>query len=200
MDELQELATNIPEMAKVTVHTLSNKLQEINSNYPYTKPDWLKIMLTITSTIIAIIVIVVVIYASKSGNCLCGKCLQNNRKNKNNNLDEIELEEISKPHDISTSHLLTCRLMANGCHSLVQRQLPQLPNVIQDQPDSPLLNSSLKYSVGVHNTYPLKVRESPKMKILATPESVKNFLEDVGLDFCKCDKFKHALRTIIDPL
>ena len=62
-DELKELTTNIPEMAEVTVHTLSNKLQEINSNYPYTMPDWLKIMLTITSTIIAIIVIEVVIHA-----------------------------------------------------------------------------------------------------------------------------------------
>ena len=72
-DELKELATNIPEMEEVTVHTLSNKLQDININYPYTMPDWLKIMLTITSTIIAIIVIVVVIYAKMPGNCLCGE-------------------------------------------------------------------------------------------------------------------------------
>ena len=41
-DELERLATNIPEMAEVTVHTLSNKLQEIKSNYPYTMPGWLK--------------------------------------------------------------------------------------------------------------------------------------------------------------
>ena len=85
-DEWKELATNIPEMVEVTVQTLSNKLQEINSSYPYAMPDWLKIMLTVTSTIIAIIVIVVAIYAKKSGNCLCRKCLQNNRKNKNTNL------------------------------------------------------------------------------------------------------------------
>ena len=106
-------------MAEVTVHTFSNKLQEINSNDPYTMPDWLKIMLFKTSTIIAIIVIVVVFYAKKPGNCLYGKWLQNNRKNKNTNLSEIELKEISKLHSISTSHLLTCRLTANGCHSLV---------------------------------------------------------------------------------
>ena len=43
-------------MAEVTIHTLSNKLHEINSNYSYTMPDWLKIMPTITSTIIVIIV------------------------------------------------------------------------------------------------------------------------------------------------
>ena len=62
-------------------------------------------MLTITSTVIAIIVVVVVIYAKKSDNCLCRKCLQNSRKNKNTNLDEFELKGISKPHGISTSIL-----------------------------------------------------------------------------------------------
>ena len=66
------------------------------------------------------------------------------KKNKNTNLDEIELKEISKPYDISTSYLLMCRLTANGCHSLVQRQLLQLLNVIQDQPDPPLFHSCLK--------------------------------------------------------
>ena len=42
-DELERLATNITEMAEVTVHTLSNILQEINRNYPYTIPDWFKL-------------------------------------------------------------------------------------------------------------------------------------------------------------
>ena len=37
------------------------------------------------------------------------------------------------------------------------------------------------------------------MKTPATPESVKNFLEDAGLDFCEYDKFKHVQRKIIDP-
>ena len=37
------------------------------------------------------------------------------------------------------------------------------------------------------------------MKILATPESVKNFLEDGDLDFLKFEKFKCAQRRIIDP-
>ena len=129
-----------------------------------------------------------------------GKCLQNNRKNKNTNLNEIELKEISKPHGISTPHLLTCRLTANSCHSLVQRQLPKLPNTIQDQPASSLFHGSLKDNAGVHNTCPFKVRDSRKIKILATPESVKNFLEDAGLNFYKYDKFKHAQRRIIDPL
>ena len=123
-DELERLATNIPEMSEVTVHTLSNKLQIINSNYHYTMPDWLKIMLTVISTIIAIVVVVVVVYAKKSVNCLSGKHLQNNKENKNTNLDETELKEISKPHGISTSHPSMGKLTANSCHSLAPRQLP----------------------------------------------------------------------------
>ena len=67
-------------------------------------PDWLKIMHTVTSTVIAIIVLVVVIYAKKSGICLSRKHLQNNRKNKNTNLDEFKLKEISKPNSILATH------------------------------------------------------------------------------------------------
>ena len=44
-------------MGEVTVQSLSTKLKDINKNYLYTMPDWLKIMLTLTSTIIAIMVI-----------------------------------------------------------------------------------------------------------------------------------------------
>ena len=38
--ELENLATNIPEMAEVIVQSLSIKLQDINRSYPYTIPDW----------------------------------------------------------------------------------------------------------------------------------------------------------------
>ena len=130
-------------------------------------------MFTVTSTVTGVIVVVLVIYTKKSGNCLCRKHLQNYRKNKNTNLDEFKLKEISKPQSISTSHLLMCRLTVNSCPSVAQRQLPQLVNASQDQPDSPLPHSSPKDSVDVHITQTLKVKESPKMKIPATPESVK---------------------------
>ena len=93
-------------------------------------------MLTITSTTIAIIFIVVLIYAKQSGNCLHRKYLQNNRQVKKTDLNEFELREINKPHSISTSHPLTHTLTVNSCHSLAQMQLPQLPNTIQEQPDS----------------------------------------------------------------
>ena len=93
------------------------------------------------------------------------------------------------------------RLTGNSCHSLAQRQLPKLPNVIQDQLGSHLLHSSPKDSVDVtlHNIHPLKIKESPKIKFPATLESVENLLEDAGLDFHKYDKFKHTQRKIINP-
>ena len=40
--ELENLATNIPKKVEVTVQSLSTKLQEINRNYPYILPDWVK--------------------------------------------------------------------------------------------------------------------------------------------------------------
>ena len=97
----------------------------------------------------------------KIGNCLCRKHLQNNRKNKNINLDEFRLKK-SKPHSISTSPPLTCRLIVNSCHSLAQRQLPQLPNATQDDPELPLLHCSPKDNADVHKAHQVGVKESPK--------------------------------------
>ena len=147
-------------MAEMTVQSLSIKLQYINRNYLYTMPDWLKIMFTVTSTVIAIIVIAVIIYGKKSGNCLLGKYLQNNRKK--TDLNAFELRKINKPHGISTSHPLTCRSTANSCHALAQIQLPQLPNTFHDQPDSPLLQHSSKGNTNVRNVQSLKLRSPLK--------------------------------------
>ena len=94
--EFENLVTTIPKMAAVSVQSWSTNLQEINRNYPYIMPDWLKIMLTVTSTVIAIIFMVVIIYIEKSGNCLLRKHLQNNRKNKKTNLNKFETERNKK--------------------------------------------------------------------------------------------------------
>ena len=48
MDEATKLATKIPEMQEVTIHCLNTELREINRNYPWSMPDWLKIELMIT--------------------------------------------------------------------------------------------------------------------------------------------------------
>ena len=58
-------------------------------------PDWLEIVLTVSSTVIAIIAIILLIYVKKSGKCLLGKHLQNNRKNKNTDVNKFELREIN---------------------------------------------------------------------------------------------------------
>ena len=123
-NELENLATNIPEMAENTAQYFSTKLHKINRNSPYIMPDWLKIMLTVTSAVKAIIFITVITYIKKSGNCLLGKQLQNNKKNKKTNLNETELRKIKHSNSISISHPFTCRFTANSCHSLAERQLP----------------------------------------------------------------------------
>ena len=193
--ELENFATNIPEMMEVTAESLSTKLQEINRNYPYVMPDWLKIMLTVTSTVIATIVIAVIIYIKKSSNCLLGKHLWNNRKNKKTNFNESELREIKRSKSILTPHPLTHRSTANSCYSLAQRKIPQLPNTSHNQPDFPLE----QHSSNVWNIQPLQIKESPKIKIPATSETVKNFLEHAGLNFHKYNKCKCTQARIVDP-
>ena len=79
-DKLTKLTTELPEMKDVMIHSLKPKLRKINNNYPWSMLDWLKIMLTITSTIIGIVFIAIMIYLRMSGKCvLSGKHL-NNRK------------------------------------------------------------------------------------------------------------------------
>ena len=143
--ELEKSATNMMKMVEVTVKSLSTKLKNIHRNYPFLMPDWLKIMLTVTCTVVIIIVIALIIYIKKSGNCLIGKHLQDNRKNGKTASNEFELTEINKSYDISISHPLSCSSTANSCHSLAQRQLPQLSNTSHyDQPDSPFHNLGQK--------------------------------------------------------
>ena len=50
------------------------------------------------------------------------------------------MTEINKSNGISTSHPLTGRSIANSCHLLAQRQLPQLPDTSHDQQGSPFYN------------------------------------------------------------
>ena len=69
-DELTKLPTEIPKMQEVTIHSLNTKLREMNRNYPWSVPDWLKIVLMITFTIIGIVFIIVMIYLKRTGNCI----------------------------------------------------------------------------------------------------------------------------------
>ena len=41
-DELTKLATEIPKMQEITMHSLNTKLREIYKNYPCLISDWLK--------------------------------------------------------------------------------------------------------------------------------------------------------------
>ena len=121
------------------------------------------------------------------------KHLQNNRKNKKTTSNEFELREIDKSHAISTSHPVSCRPTANSCYSLAERQLPQLPDTSHNQTDPPFYNLVQKaVQIKCLNLQHLQIKESPKMKIPATTETVKNILEDAGLYFCKYYKVKHT--------
>ena len=68
-------------MKEVTIYSLNAKLRKINKNYPWSMPDWFKIILTITSTIIGIVFIVIMIYLRRSGNCVLFRKHLSKRKN-----------------------------------------------------------------------------------------------------------------------
>ena len=107
-------------------------------------PDWLEIVLTITSTIIGVLFIVIVIYLRRTGNCmLLGKHLNKRRKSKSisqHSHDKgIELNELKCPQKSTVSRPLSSTSTNKSLKSVAQREFPLLPNTSQNLPDSPLL-------------------------------------------------------------
>ena len=75
----------------------------------------------------------------------------------------------------------------NSLKSVAQRELSQLPNTPQNLPDSPLLQY---YQAQDKEKY-IWPTDCLSIRIPATPDSVKGFLKDAGLDFSKYDKYQH---------
>ena len=74
----------------------------------------------------------------------------------------------------------------NSLKSLAQRELPQLPNTSQNLPDSPLL----QYYWAQDKEKYKQPTDGLNIRIPTTPDSVKSFLKDAGLDFSKYDKYQ----------
>ena len=190
-DELTKLGTEIPEMWEVTIHSLHTKFREISRNYPWSMPDWLKIVPMITSTIIGIIFIVVMIYLRNTGNCMSsGKHLNKRRKSKSisqlSHNEGIELKELNCPQKSTVSRPLSSTSTNNSIKSMAQREPLQLPNTSQNHPDSPLL---LYYWTQDKDKYKWPT-DGLNIRIPTTSHSVKSFLKDAGLDFSKYDKYQ----------
>ena len=131
-------------MKDVTIHSLNAKLRKINKNYPWSMPDWLKIILTITSSIIGIVFIVIMLYLRRSGNCvLLGKHLNKRKKPKSVSQDShdkgIVMKELKHPPNSAPSRPLSITSTITSLKSMAQRELPQLLNTSENLPDSPLL-------------------------------------------------------------
>ena len=149
-DELIKLATEIPEMQEVTIHSLNTKLREINRNYPWLMPDWLKIVLRITSTIIGIVFLVVVIYLRKTGNCmLLGKHLNKKRKSKSVNKG-IELKELNFPQKPTMLRPLSNTSTNNSLNQWHKKNYPSCqihPRTSQTHPCSNIIKPKTKKSI-----------------------------------------------------
>ena len=173
-------------MQEVTIPSLNTKLREINRNYPWSMPDWLKIVLTITASIIGIVFMVVMIYLRRTGNCmLLEKHL--NKRRKSNSLPHnkgIELKELNCPQKSTMLRPLPSTSTNNSLKSMAQRELPQLPNTSQNLPDS----SSLQYYQTQDKERYKQLIDGSNIRVPTAPDSVKSFLEDTGLDFSKYDK------------
>ena len=153
-------------MQEVTIHSLNTKLREINRNYPWSMPDWLKIVLMITSTIIGIVFIVVMIYL-RTGNCmLLGKHLNKRRKSKSiiqhAHNKGIELKILNCPQKSTMLRPLSSTSTNNNLKSVAQRELPQLPNTSENLRDSPLLTLiKPRKKKSINNLQMVQISESP---------------------------------------
>ena len=105
-------------------------------------PDWLKIILRITSTIIGIVFVVIMIYLRRTGYyMISGKHLNKMRKSKpisqHSHNKGIALKELNCPQKSTVSRPLSSTSNNNSLKAVAQRELPQLLNTSQNLPDSP---------------------------------------------------------------
>ena len=129
-NKLSKLATEIPKMKEVMIHSLNAKLRKINKTYPWSMQDWLKIILTITSTVIGIVFIVIMIYLRRSGNCMFwGKHLNINLSVSTLHKG-IAMKELICPPNSTVSRPLSSTSTTNSLNSVAQRKLSQLPNTV----------------------------------------------------------------------
>ena len=133
-----------PKIEEVTIHSLNTKLRKIKRNYPWSMPDWLKIVLMITSTIIGIVFVVIIIYCRRTGNCMpLEKHLNKRRKSKSISQQShdkgIAMKELNFLQNSTVSRPLSSTSTNYSLKSVAQRKLPQLPTTAQNLPDSPLL-------------------------------------------------------------
>ena len=134
-DELTKLAVEIPQMKDVIIHSLSAKLRKKKKNH-WLMSDWLKIILTITSTIIGTVFIVIMIYLQRSGNSmLLGKHLNKRIKSKSisqhSHHKGITMKELNCSPNSALTRPPSSTSTTLSQKSVAQRELPQLPNTSQ---------------------------------------------------------------------
>ena len=154
-------------------------------------PEWLKILLMITSTIIGIVFVVVVLYHKKTSN---GKLSEKhlNKKEKSKSLgqyphiEDIELKEMNCSQKLTALRPMSHTSTNNSLKSMATDRVTQLLNPYQNLPDSPLL----QYYWAQGNEKYKWPADSSNIRFTSTPDSVKSFLEDTGLDFSKYHKYQ----------
>ena len=118
-------------------------------------PDWLKIELMITSTIIDIMFVVIMIYLRRTGNwMLLGKHLNKRRKSKSISQHsfnkDIAMKELNCPPNSTISRLLSSTSTNNRVKSVAQRELPNCqihPRTSQIHPYSNIIKPKTKKSI-----------------------------------------------------
>ena len=147
-NELPKFATEIPRMKDIVIHFLISKLRKINKNYPWSIPDWLKMILMITSTIIGKVFIVIMIYLRKPGNCmLSGKHLNKGRKSKSisqHSHDKgIAMKELNCSLSSAVSRPLASTSTTNCLNSVAQNRITPVSKYLPESPRfSPYFNTN----------------------------------------------------------
>ena len=91
-------------------------------------PDWLEIVLMITSTIIGIVFMVVVIHLRKSGNCmLLGKYINKERKSKS--INHLPHNKGIKLKELNFSQKPTVSRPLSHTSTPVVKYIPELPRL-----------------------------------------------------------------------
>ena len=185
-EQLKAIGDSIPEPQTSSIMTLQGQLKDINTNYPYVMPLYLKIILTSVSTILLVAGVTLGFKCYKRG-CSVNKSVVFSKTRKTGTKNQ------GRPQSISGKYCSTWRQPYWPRSSVVSEEMEMQMQPMMGPAITRTLNAPRVSPPALEAPKPISEESITEEGIPVTPEMVAQALEtNVGLDFKKFYNKKRA--------
>ena len=185
-EQLKAIGDSIPEPQTSSIMTLQGQLKDINTNYPYVMPLYLKIILTSVSTILLVAGVTLGFKCYKRG-CSVNKSVIFSKTRKTGTKNQ------GRPQSISGKYCSTWRQPYRPRSSVVIEEMEMQTQPMMGPAITRTLNAPRVPPPALEAPKPISEESIAEEGIPVTPETVARALEtNAGLDFKKFYNKKRA--------